>query len=187
MWDGVQWTQPGGGLAGFSRQPAVFDMTVLDNRLIVTGLFDQAGAATARNIAAWNGTVWSPLGSGLGNDNSIANPTIQAGTSLTVLGDELLVGGGFLTAGGRPSAFFARFGCSSAPACDSIDFNNDGSLFDIQDIDAFLSVFSEGPCIPAQATCNDVDFNNDGSLFDPCDVDSLLLVFSEGPCTLCGV
>jgi hypothetical protein len=70
--------------------------------------------------------------------------------------------------------------------CDSIDFNNDGSLFDPTDIDAFLSVFSEGPCIPGGATCNDVDFNNDTSLFDPCDIDSFLLVFSEGPCTGCG-
>jgi len=70
--------------------------------------------------------------------------------------------------------------------CDSIDFNNDTSLFDPVDIDAFLSVFSEGPCIPSIATCNDIDFNNDGSLFDPCDIDSYLLVFSEGPCTACG-
>ncbi len=72
-------------------------------------------------------------------------------------------------------------------SCDSIDFNNDTSLFDPQDIEAFLSVYSEGPCIPEEATCNDIDFNNDGSLFDPCDINSYLLVFSEGPCTLCGV
>ncbi len=70
--------------------------------------------------------------------------------------------------------------------CDGIDFNNDTSVFDSQDIDALLSVFSEGPCIPATATCNDIDFNNDGSLFDPCDIDAFLLVFSEGPCTPCG-
>jgi hypothetical protein len=73
------------------------------------------------------------------------------------------------------------------PPCDSIDFNNDGSFFDPQDIDAFLSVFSEGPCIPETAACNDIDFNNDGSLFDPCDIDSFLVQFSEGPCTPCGV
>jgi hypothetical protein len=71
--------------------------------------------------------------------------------------------------------------------CDSIDFNNDTSFFDPQDIDAFLSVFSEGDCIPATATCNDIDFNNDSSVFDPCDIDSFLLQFQEGPCTLCGV
>jgi len=66
--------------------------------------------------------------------------------------------------------------------CDSIDFNNDGSLFDPTDVDALLSVFSEGPCLPAGATCNDIDFNNDGSLFDPADIDAFLSVFSEGPC-----
>jgi hypothetical protein len=49
-------------------------------------------------------------------------------------------------------------------------------------VDAFLSVFSEGPCIPANRTCNDIDFNNDGSFFDPEDVDAFLRVFSEGPC-----
>ncbi len=71
-------------------------------------------------------------------------------------------------------------------ACDSIDFNNDGSLYDPQDVDAFISIYSEGPCVPDTATCNDVDYNNDESLFDPCDIDSFLVVYSEGPCTLCG-
>ena len=70
--------------------------------------------------------------------------------------------------------------------CDSIDFNNDTSVFDPIDIDAFLSVFSEGPCIPDTATCSDIDFNNDGSSFDPCDIDTFLKVFSEGPCEPCG-
>ncbi|MFO0856374.1 MAG: TIGR03118 family protein [Phycisphaerales bacterium] len=69
--------------------------------------------------------------------------------------------------------------------CDSIDFNSDGSLFDPQDIDAFLSIFGEGPCVPATATCGDIDFNNDASVFDPCDIDSFLTVFGEGPCTSC--
>ncbi|MFO0858440.1 MAG: hypothetical protein U0640_13925 [Phycisphaerales bacterium] len=66
--------------------------------------------------------------------------------------------------------------------CDSIDFNNDGSTFDPQDIDAFLSVYSEGPCVPDTATCNDIDFNNDGSIFDPRDIDAFLSVYGEGPC-----
>ena len=68
------------------------------------------------------------------------------------------------------------------PICNDIDFNNDGSFFDPQDIDAFLSVFSEGPCIPAAATCDSIDFNNDSSFFDPQDIDAFLSVFSEGPC-----
>lgn len=72
------------------------------------------------------------------------------------------------------------------PVCDSIDFNNDASLFDPQDIEAFLSKYSEGPCVPSQATCNDIDFNNDSSLFDPCDINAFLVMYSEGPCTTCG-
>lgn len=34
----------------------------------------------------------------------------------------------------------------AGPTCDSIDFNNDTSIFDPMDINAFLSVYSEGPC-----------------------------------------
>ncbi len=74
----------------------------------------------------------------------------------------------------------------TGPHCDSIDFNNDTSLFDPQDIDAFLSAYSEGQCIPQAATCNDIDFNNDDSVFDPCDIDAFLLQYAEGPCTHCG-
>jgi hypothetical protein len=65
----------------------------------------------------------------------------------------------------------------------NVDFNNNDSIYDPEDIDAFFSVFSEGPCIPATAGCGDVDFNNDGSLFDPADIDDFLSVFSEGPCS----
>jgi hypothetical protein len=71
--------------------------------------------------------------------------------------------------------------------CPSIDFNNDSSFYDPLDIEAFLSVFSEGPCIPATAICSDIDFNNDGSRFDPCDIDVFLSVFNEGPCLPCGL
>jgi hypothetical protein len=63
-----------------------------------------------------------------------------------------------------------------------VDFNDDGMIFDPTDIDAFMSVYSEGPCVPAQATCNDVDFNNDGSIFDVQDIEAFMRVFSEGPC-----
>jgi len=65
----------------------------------------------------------------------------------------------------------------------NIDFNNDDSIYDPTDIDAFLSVYSEGTCIPANANCADIDFNNDGALFDPQDIDDFLSVYSEGPCS----
>ncbi len=92
------------------------------------------------------------------------------------------------TGGGYGNGMF-RIQANYVPlplTCDSIDFNNDTSVFDPQDIEAFLSVYSEGPCIPSNATCNDIDFNNDCSLFDPCDIASFLVMYSEGPCTSCG-
>jgi hypothetical protein len=87
----------------------------------------------------------------------------------------------FGTFGGGNQVIVVR-GFAAVSDCDSIDFNNDGSFFDPVDIDAFFSVFSEGPCIPETATCNDIDFDNNGSCFDPNDIDSFLSVFSEGPC-----
>ena len=89
----------------------------------------------------------------------------------------------FATYGGANQVVVVR-GFAATSDCDSIDYNNDGSFFDPQDIDALLSVYSEGPCIPAGATCNDIDFDNNGSCFDPVDIDTFLRVYSEGPCSL---
>jgi hypothetical protein len=112
-----------------------------------------------------------------------ASGTLQPGAYTLVARSETV---GSFQAGGTSGQGGISVSINVNRSCDSIDFNNDGSSFDPQDVAAFLSVFSEGPCIPATATCNDIDFNNDASLFDPCDINSLLLVFSEGPCTLCG-
>jgi hypothetical protein len=122
---------------------------------------------------------------GQNNNSSDCSPlSLQSSLSVPLTQGQsvmIRVGGANANAFGQGTLSIAQF------TCDPLDFNNDGSTFDPTDIDAFLSVFSEGPCIPTTATCNDLDFNNDGSLFDPCDIDSFMLVFSEGPCTLCGV
>ena len=68
--------------------------------------------------------------------------------------------------------------------CNDIDFDNNGSIFDPQDIESFLLVYSEGPClnnIPLVG-CDSIDFNNDTSVFDPQDIAAFLSVYSEGPC-----
>jgi uncharacterized membrane protein len=95
-----------------------------------------------------------------------------------------IAGWGTRTPPGSTVEHFVSFVATILPSgvCDDIDFNRDGNRFDPLDIEAFLSVFSEGPCLPAGANCRDIDFNNDGSLFDPEDVDAFLRVFSEGPC-----
>jgi hypothetical protein len=118
-----------------------------------------ATLATGRAGAGWNGL--QQVG---GTWQAMVDPAKSALASLVAQDLAFVIGG------------------SLGNVCDSVDFNQDGSFYDPTDIDAFLSVFSEGPCVPAGATCGDVDFNNDGSFFDPQDVDSFLSVFSEGPC-----
>ncbi len=186
-WNGTSWTQLGLGVQGGVAGGFVSGLAVMPNReIIIAGSFSAAGGIPANNIARWNGSSWSPLGAGIiGVLNNFFNPVL-----LVMPSGDLFAGGEFEIAGGVPSAHFAHWGppsgCSTL-ACDSLDFNNDQASFDPQDIEAFLSVYGEGPCIPATAECNDVDFNNDGSLFDPCDINAFLLVYAEGPCTFCGV
>jgi hypothetical protein len=61
------------------------------------------------------------------------------------------------------------------PRCGDLDFNNDGSVFDPQDVEDFFTVFSEGDCPVCR--CDPVDFNADCSVFDPDDTEAFLRVF----------
>ncbi len=85
-----QWL-PGEGLPGLND--AVHALTVYNGELIAGGRFTTAGGAPANRIARWDGTAWSPLGSGI-NDRVYG---------LTVHNGELIAGGSFTTAGGVPA------------------------------------------------------------------------------------
>ncbi len=172
-WNGSAWS----ALAPLYQGAGVYAISMLpDESLLVGGGF-AGGGLPSNYLLHWNGSAWTSMDGG-------ANAAVRALLRLPT--GKVAVGGEFTVVGGDVSASFAQVDPIGCGGCDSIDFNNDGSLFDPTDIDAIFSVFSEGPCVPSTATCNDIDFNNDGSLFDPCDVDAFLLVFSEGPCTLCG-
>lgn len=130
--------------------------------------------------------VWHS-GSGMMDFLSLI-PNLDGWTNLSITG--ISSGADAWCGNGLRNGFMQPFilrGMNARLACDDIDINNDGSLFDPQDIEAFLSAYSEGPCVPATATCQDIDFNNDGSLFDPCDINAFLLVYSEGRCNWCGL
>ncbi len=66
--------------------------------LYAGGFFTTAGGYPANHIAKWNGTCWSPLGSGIN----------EAVDVLAVSGGNLYAGGRFTTAGGKVSAYVAR-------------------------------------------------------------------------------
>ena len=63
-WDGTQWRPVGAGFDG-PLDPYVRALVVgPDDRLYASGEFTSAGSVTAHNIAAWDGTSWSPVGAG---------------------------------------------------------------------------------------------------------------------------
>lgn len=64
----------------------VLSATVYDGQLVVGGYFD----SSAGNIAAWNGTSWSALGSGVGGPEGPMSRDVNA---LTVYDGQLIAGG----------------------------------------------------------------------------------------------
>ena len=76
-----------------------FGIFAFEDRLIVGGSFQQAGEAISRNIAAWDGTRWSPLGIGM-NDWVVCFAEYQG---------SLIAGGNFSSADGKVVNHIARW------------------------------------------------------------------------------
>ncbi len=92
--------------------PAVYAMTVWDRDgegplqplLVIAGVFTQVGATPANYIAAWDGTGWSSLGTGM--DDYVNSLAVMAN-------GDLVAGGAFTTAGGTTVNRVARYDGSS--------------------------------------------------------------------------
>ena len=65
IWDGTNWSPLGGGVLGDSLTASINTIAVSGNDAYIGGNFRSAGAIAANNIARWNGTGWSALGSGV--------------------------------------------------------------------------------------------------------------------------
>jgi hypothetical protein len=109
-WDGNTWSSLGGVSGVISNTtPSVFALAVNETDLYVGGDFSMAGGVSATNIAKWNGSAWSALGSG-----------IPGGVrALAVSGTNLYAGGGFTIAGGVPANGIARWDGSAWSALGS--------------------------------------------------------------------
>lgn len=97
-WTGSAWVPV--GTSGFNG--VAFAMQSVGGKMYMTGNFTTADGAPVNGVAAWDGTTWSALGSG------IAGGCVY-GTSLTPWFDGLFVGGCFTTAGTKSSALMARW------------------------------------------------------------------------------
>lgn len=118
-YDGTIWSPlPGGVGVNDSTIPEVFAVAVVPNGdVIIGGHFHLAGTTPVQNVARWNGTGWSSVGLGVAETFEPASTVVRSDVyALTMLtSGELAVGGGFVMAGGKPSAGFARFSDSPSP------------------------------------------------------------------------
>jgi hypothetical protein len=86
VWDGA-WAPLGTGVSRTGGVARITSLATLANgNLVAGGEFTHAGGLPANNVALWNGTSWSSLGSGVG----------ALASSLAVLGNgDVVVGGPF--------------------------------------------------------------------------------------------
>jgi hypothetical protein len=98
-WNGSDWILLGGGIGTTNTGlPSVQALLVAGGDLYAGGFFTTAGGSPAANIAKWNGSSWSALGSGV-------NGTVYA---LAFAGNALYVGGEG-GVGGSVSRFIAKW------------------------------------------------------------------------------
>ncbi len=93
-WDGTSWTALGPGIGNTTAQSSVTAIAVSGNDVYAGGDFGVNGGAIANNIAKWDGSAWSPLGTG-------GNGTINVLT----FNNGLLYAGGLFSMVGGVSAF----------------------------------------------------------------------------------
>ena len=97
-WNGSRWSKLGNGISGILNSAVVNALTVFDDgsgggpALYAGGYFTHAENVLASNIAKWDGTTWSSLGSGTNggvgalavfDDGSGAGPALYVGGSFT--------------------------------------------------------------------------------------------------------
>lgn len=108
--DGNRWVSLGEGLDNAAWALAACQ-TCPDSgpALYVGGQFNQAGGLPAANIARWDGTAWSALGSGVAAKTFSSVAAVVITEDAPGGGPALFVGGYFETAGGSPAANVAKW------------------------------------------------------------------------------
>jgi hypothetical protein len=92
----------------------VFALAVVGNEVYVGGEFDSAGGVSANRVARFNTqtNTWSSLGTGSSNGVSrggVSGGLVPTVFALAVVGNEVVVGGWFTSAGGVSANNVARF------------------------------------------------------------------------------
>jgi hypothetical protein len=101
-WDGSDWHGLGSGMGAWEEENARVSALAIDGSgdLYAGGRFAKAGGVTANNIARWDGSHWSALGSGV---DFVINALAADGNG------NLYAGGSFTEAGGVAVSNIARW------------------------------------------------------------------------------
>lgn len=105
-WNGTTWSMVGAGMSRPAGTNAIVNALAIaaNGDVYAGGYFETADGVPARNVARWNGTTWSALGTGVGNGSvDRVNTMALAGNG------ELYVGGSFAQAGGAAANSIARW------------------------------------------------------------------------------
>ena len=105
-WDGSAWSGFVSGLYSFNETTSVYALAVSGTDIYTGGYFTSASGVAASNIAKWNGSDWSALGS----QGSGMNALVKA---LAVSGTDLFLGGDFTMAGGTAANYIAKWSGST--------------------------------------------------------------------------
>jgi hypothetical protein len=110
-WDGTHWWALGSGMKGTNDNlnTTVSALAISGGYVYAGGNFTNAGGVTVTNIARWNGSSWSALGSSLDN----------LALAMAAKGSDVYVGGNFIKAGGVTANYIAKWNGSTWSALGS--------------------------------------------------------------------
>lgn len=134
-WNGNAWSALGSGITGVNNGAVEALTTDGSGSLYAGGNFTNAGGISVNNIAKWNGSAWSALGSGMGG----GNPHDVYGLITDGAGN-VYAGGSFVTAGGVTVNGIAKWNGSTwsalssgvtgnSPLVQTLAFDHTGNLY----------------------------------------------------------
>jgi hypothetical protein len=108
-WNSTAWSSIAVGITGGSMTNSVNAFVVFNGSLIAAGNFTNINGVSANNIAKWDGSSWSSLGSGIRIDSA----DYDIINALYVYNNELYVGGYFDSAGSVAASNIAKWNGTS--------------------------------------------------------------------------
>ncbi len=133
-WNGHTWAPLGSGVGGGSGIAGYVTSLACDGagNLYAAGSFTMAGAGGVNNIAKWDGTSWSPMGSGLTQQILVDSTAIEPYVNALALdhSGNLYAVGSFAQAGTNASTYIAK-ALISGPAPNTLAIANGSAASDV--------------------------------------------------------